>query len=128
MAKARTYLPDFQSIKIPLPPLETQHAIVSRWKEAQRSTAKVEEKIVELEKQIEKRFFADLGVKFNEFPIRPKFFAVKFSELNQWGVRQTTDNLLGLDHLEAKFPIVNLGDFSTVSYGIQKSPANRDLR
>jgi len=128
MAKARTYLNDFQSIEIPLPPLEVQRAIVARWQAAQQSAREVEEQVRQIGANAEKQFFADLGLK----PIdidnveRPKFFTVMFSQLEQWGVRQTTDKLLGLDHLpEAKYPIILLGNCSAVSYGIQKSPANR---
>lgn len=39
MAKARTNLEDFQNIKIPLPPLAVQKAIVARWRKAQDEIA-----------------------------------------------------------------------------------------
>lgn len=126
MAKARTYLEDFQKVKIPLPSLEIQERIVAAWQQAQEKAAQAQARVAELEQEIESRFFSDLGLKPPQNAKRLKLFTIRWKKLSRWGVRQTTDYLLGLDQLpKASFDYRLLGDISKVSYGIQKSPANR---
>jgi type I restriction enzyme S subunit len=115
-----------EAVEIPLPPLEVQHAIVAHWQVAQKSAQEAEKQVKQIEADAESKFLADLGTKQLQTVERLKSFVVDYSQLEQWGVRQVTDQLLGLNHLpETKFPVALLGNYATVSYGIQKSPANR---
>ena len=126
MAKARTYLEDFQSVQIPLPSLDEQKNIVAAHRQAQAKVAKAQERVSQVEQNIENRFFIDLGLTPPQIVKRPKLFAIYWNNLSRWGVRQTTDNLLGLDQLpKASFDYRLLGEIAKVSYGIQKSPTNR---
>lgn len=116
----------FESIPIPLPPLETQRAIVAHWQQAQAEIAALEKQAQHLEISIETRFFNDLEIQPPTPVARPKVFAARWKDLNYWGFRPVTDEMLGLNKLPAcLFSYVALGSLSEVSYGIQKSPANR---
>lgn len=117
---------EFLRFEVALPPLEIQQAIVSRWKESQRSTAKTEEKINELEKDVTRLLLNELGIPFHDISQLPKVFSVKWSDLTAWGVAYSSRISISSKDLHAsKFPLKLLGDFSKISYGIQKSPANR---
>lgn len=85
MAKARTYLEDFQKVKIPLPPLDEQRRIVAAWQQAQEKAKKAQERVSELENQIFSFVGENLGRK-NKDSIRPKFFALQWKEIDRWGV------------------------------------------
>lgn len=126
MAKARTYLEDFQCVQIPLPSLGEQRKVVTAHRQAQAKATKAQERVSQVEQGIESRFFSDLGLKPPQNVKRPKYFGINWKNLSRWGVRQTTDNLLGLDQLpKASFDYRLLGELAKISYGIQKSPANR---
>ena len=115
-----------ESLNIPLPPLETQRAIVERWQQAQVEIAAANERVKQLEAAIDARFFGDLGLKPPTQVKHPKVFAVPWKDLQRWGVRSAADTILGLDRpLPASYSYVLLGNIAPVSYGIQKSPANR---
>jgi len=117
---------EFLNLEIPLPPLPVQQAIVARWRQAQHAEMEAQEHINRKEREIENRFFGDLGIHVPETTNRPKYFAVMWRDLIRWSVRNVTDFKLGLDRLPpARFDSVSLGEVSRVSYGIQKSPANR---
>jgi type I restriction enzyme, S subunit len=124
--KTRIPPEDFERQDIPVPPLETQRAIVARWQTAQTEADAAEERVRQVEAEINARFLADLGLKLHGAIDRPRVLAIRWKQLDKWGVRQTTDVLLGLDHLPSgNYPLIPIGDVSNVSYGIQKSPANR---
>jgi type I restriction enzyme S subunit len=115
-----------ESLEIPLPPLDVQRAIVARWQQARQEIAEAEARIKQLEAEIDARFFSDLGLKLPQAIERPKVFAVQWKDAPKWGVRFVTDVLLGLDQLPpCAFPYTTLGATARVTYGIQKSPANR---
>ena len=48
-------------MEIPLPPLETQRAIVARWQAAQAEADAAEERVKQVEAEIESRFSATWG-------------------------------------------------------------------
>jgi type I restriction enzyme S subunit len=117
---------EFLRFELPLPPLEMQRAIVARWQQAQAEIASANERVKQLEAAIDMRFYGDLGLKPPTQAQRPKVFAVPWKDLQRWGVRSAADTILGLDRpLPASYSYVLLGNIAQVSYGIQKSPANR---
>lgn len=116
----------FLDFEIPLPPLVEQEAIVARWRKAQDQIAAAYGRIHNLEHQIEKRFFEDLGVNLPDKINRPKCFAILWQGLVRFSIASSGNAALGLDSLQSStYPEVALGSAATVSYGIQKSPANR---
>ena len=98
-------------LRYSLPPLETQRAIVARWQAAQAEADAAEERVKQVEAEIDSRFLADLGIKSHGAVDRPRVLAVRWKQLDKWGVRQTTDVLLGLDHLPSgNYPFIPIGD------------------
>ena len=116
---------DLESVEIPLPSLAVQRKIVAAWEAARKFAAATAAKIERLERNIEARFLADLGLKAPEQATLPKVFALPWSELQRWSVTFNQLASVAIDIDDGKFPIANLGDLAAVSYGIQKCPANR---
>lgn len=115
-----------EGIEAPLPPLAIQRAIVARWEETQRKCAGYLKEADDDEEAIITEFFEALGIAKVQPVKRPKVFAICWTQLSRWAVSSMVDNLLGLDSLPAsQFPFEMLGSLSRVTYGIQKSPANR---
>jgi restriction endonuclease S subunit len=77
---------DLESVEVPLPPLPVQRKIVAAWEAARKFAADTATKIARLERDIETRFLADLGLKAPENLASPKAFALRWSEINRWGV------------------------------------------
>lgn len=116
----------FLGFEIPLPPLTEQKAIVAHWRKAKDEIAAARGRVHNLESKIEKRFFEDLGVNLPEQINRPKCFAVLWQGLVRFSIASSGNAALGLDSLKSStYPEVTLGSAATVSYGIQKCPANR---
>jgi type I restriction enzyme S subunit len=116
----------FESENIPLPPLPIQQAIVDHWKQAQERVAEAKRKADEHEAQTEQDFLASLGMSTPKQINRPKFLALRFEQIERWAVASVINQVLNLDRrVEGIFPIVDLGELATVSYGLQKSPSNR---
>jgi type I restriction enzyme, S subunit len=116
---------DLESVESPLPPLPVQRKIVAAWEAARKYAADTAAKIERLEREIEARFLADLGLKAPKQATLPKAFAVAWSELERWSVTFNQLVSVVIDITGGKFPVTNLGDVAAVSYGIQKCPANR---
>jgi len=124
--KTRIPPEDFERLEIPLPPLEVQRAIVARWQAAQESARQAEEQVYKLESGVPRSVLETLGIPFYENKTLPKVFACSWSSLENWGVGYTSRAISSSKDLhESKFPLKQLGDIARVSYGIQKSPANR---
>lgn len=115
-----------EEVEIPLPPLDTQRAIVARWQEAQRSTLATDEMIYQVENDVPRMVLEMLGIPYYESKILPKVFSASWSSLDNFGVGYTARAISSSKDLhESKFPLRQLGAISRVSYGIQKRPANR---
>jgi type I restriction enzyme S subunit len=115
-----------EDIEAPLPPLAVQRAIVARWLQAKEEAESSEARIAEMTSRLERKFLEELGIELREEVERPKYFAVLWKDLPRWSVRFVTDFKLGLDRSpHAEFAFVTLGQVAQISYGIQKSPANR---
>jgi len=117
---------EFLKFEIPLPPLDVQRAIVARWQAAQESAREADERANKLETDVPRLVLETLGIPFYENKMLPKVFACQWSSLENWGVGYTARAFSSSKDLhESKFPLKQLGRISQVSYGIQKSPANR---
>jgi len=115
----------FLEFEIPLPPLEDQRRIVSAWEQAKSEISSIQERICALEKQIEVDFLAALGLKKPEKAVLPRVFGIGWKDLARWSVMYNQLASISVDISSGRFPVSMLGDISTVSYGIQKCPANR---
>lgn len=117
---------EFTSFELRLPPLATQQAIVAHWQNTQDRNAAARKASDEHEAAVTKNFLKSLGIVEAKPVKRPRAFAISWTELSRWAVSSMVDSILGLDCLPScQFPFEYLGSLSRVSYGIQKSPANR---
>ena len=115
----------FADLHIPLPPLNEQRAIVAAHRAALARAADLEREADEVEARAMEAFEAALG--FDPpapLPDRPVFIA-SFKDLDRWSHEGILRATLAPRKKEPKFPIVELGTVGRVSYGLQKSPANR---
>jgi type I restriction enzyme S subunit len=116
---------DLENLKVPLPPLSVQKSIVSAWEQAKSDISSIQERISALEKQIDVDFLAALGLKKPEKAVLPRVFGIGWKDLARWSVIYNQLASISVDISSGRFPVSKLGDISTVSYGIQKCPANR---
>ena len=116
----------FEALNIPLPPVEVQQALCDAYTTALNRAAQLEQEADALERAGWQAFEAALGVAPPPpLPDRPVFVA-RFKDVERWsheGVLRSTIGDTGVQ--VATCPIVELGTVSTVTYGLQKSPANR---
>ena len=115
----------FADLRVPLPPLAEQRAIVAAHRAALDRAADLEREADEAEARAMEAFETALG--FGPpapLPERPVFIA-SFKDLDRWSHEGILRATLNPGKMEPKFPIVKLGTVGRVSYGLQKSPANR---
>jgi len=116
----------FLDFEIPLPPIPVQRAIVEQWEKAQKAICDTGKRVERLEEENVARFYSDLGIVQKDYRDRSKAFAVMWKDLERWSVSFMGDMVTGLGCSPLSlYPYSRLGELATVSYGIQKSPANR---
>jgi type I restriction enzyme S subunit len=76
----------FESIEIPLPPLEVQRAVVARWQAAQASAREAENTAIDLELRSKQEILDDLGIKTAQYKTLPKQFALKWAQMERWSI------------------------------------------
>lgn len=117
---------EFLRMELPLPPLETQRAILAEWRKAKARIASAQERIGGIEAEIEEQFFADLGITPPRAKNRPRLIIARWKDMVRWSVGSMVDALLGLAEVPASvYEYTLLGSLAAVSYGIQKCPGNR---
>lgn len=122
--KTRIPPEEFERQAVPLPPLTVQRKIVAAWEAARKSAAATAAKIERLEREIETRFLADLGLKVPERFARPKAFAVRFAELERWGVQSNQLAAGGIDLSKGSYPLATGRVCLTeVKHGCSASPS-----
>jgi restriction endonuclease S subunit len=105
----------FLDFDIPLPPLPVQRKIVAAHEAARQFAATTAAKIERLERAIEARFLADLGLQAPEQAMLPKAFAVWWSELERWGVELVRRSLQ--QSTDFKYPTKPLGEVCKTGTG-----------
>lgn len=120
---------NFRTIKFPLPDLKDQRHFVAAYQSALDKATELEVQAQHIERESQREFEAALGL--TPPPNLPKraLQLARFKDIERWsheGILQVA--LLGNGLPESKFEIVSLGEIATVSYGLQKSPANRPGR
>lgn len=115
-----------EQIEIPLPPLALQRAIVGRWRAAQEAVAAAGERITRIERETQARFLADLGLTLPERATPPKAFALKWQDLERWGVAPNQLAATSIDIHKAKYPVISGRDFlSEIKHGCSASPSSK---
>ncbi|MGD9782548.1 MAG: restriction endonuclease subunit S [Kiritimatiellia bacterium] len=109
---------EFLRMELPIPPLETQRAILAEWRKAKTKIAAAENKIPQIEENTEEQFFADLGFT-PPAKVKPlKYFAARWRDFPRWSVSYNQAALAGTDITKGRFPVVSLGSIlGLVQYG-----------
>jgi type I restriction enzyme, S subunit len=115
----------FLEFELPLPPLETQSVIVAVWQQTQTEIAETRKRIADLEHKIEVDFLSALGLTSPKRAELPKIFGAWWKDLERWSVMYNQLASVSVDISSGFHPVSTLGNVATVSYGIQKCPANR---
>ncbi len=115
----------FESLKIPLPALAEQQAIVTAYDSALKEAAAKEQAADATEAKAMADFEAALGfAPATPLPDRPIFIA-SFKDLDRWSHEGVLRHVLKLADPVPAFPVSPLGTVGKVSYGLQKYPGNR---
>ena len=108
-----------------LPPLPEQQAIVAAWRAALDKAASLEQEAAEAEAKAAEAFEAALGiVPPPPLPDRPIFVA-NFKDIERWSHDGILRSVLHIEDPAPKYAATPLASVGKVSYGLQKSPANR---
>lgn len=107
---------EFLQFEIPLPPLETQRAIVARWQTAQAEIATAHEQAQHLSDSIAKEAIRDVGISLKSLVKRPAAYVLSWSKAERWGVEfnrwdWTPENLLSC----SQHPMVQLTEVAWVN-------------
>lgn len=106
------------SIKVPLPALQYQKAIVARWQKSQQDIEAAKELVERARTQIDVRFFHALGLKPPILKEHPKVFAVWWKEFLRWSVSYNQAAQASTDITQGRFPVVQLASvLELVQYG-----------
>ena len=115
----------FLDLRIPLPSLTEQRDIIASYRTTLRLAEDLEREAKEIEAKAAEAFETSLGFDPPKpLPDHPVFVA-SFKDLDRWSQEGILRAALHIEQKAPKFPIVELGTVGKVSYGLQKSPANR---
>lgn len=99
--------------------MASYRATLGRAEELERESKEIETKAAEA-------FETALGFDLPKpLPDRRPVFVASFKDLDRWSHEGILRTALHLEQKAPKFPIVELWTAGKVSYGLQKSPANR---
>jgi type I restriction enzyme, S subunit len=116
--KTRIPPEDFERLDIPVPPLEMQRAIVARWQAAQAEADAAEERVKQVQAEIESRFLCDLGLEASGSNRQLRTFAVSWRKVVRWSVGHNQATQSGTDLTHGKHPVVELGSvLEMIQYG-----------
>lgn len=124
---------EFLDIEIPLPTLAEQRRLAADFKAAMTAAQSLEREADALERLAVADFEAALGLAPPPAPLEKPVFIARFRDIERWSHEGMLRASLELPSPasgggaggEGKWPMVRLGDIAKVSYGLQKSPANR---
>ena len=115
----------FAGLRVPLPSLSEQQALVAAHRSEMDCAAELERQADDTEAQAIMAFETALGfTPPAPLPDRPVLVA-SFKDLDRWSHEGVLRSTLHIKEAEPKFPAVELGTVGRVTYGLQKSPANR---
>lgn len=116
----------FLNLTVPLPTLDEQDALVESYEAALAQAAQKEADAALIEQASLRAFEQAIGVAPPPpLPVRPTFIG-RFRDLQQWSHEGILRATVGDKTVQVtKCPMVELQSVAAVSYGLQKSPANR---
>jgi len=98
------------AIKLPLPPLAEQRAIVERWRKAQADIAAANQRVELIQKRIPQLVYDALGTPAPAASApKQKLLALRWSEINRWSLgylQQARAGLLGF--MRSRYPVTPL--------------------
>jgi type I restriction enzyme S subunit len=100
----------FETLQIALPPLATQRAIVGHWQATQDRNAAALKAADNQEAIIQQKFLESLGLGTSTQPTNQRAFALRWTEVERWGVDQARRLSQAQDPKAGKFPVVKLRD------------------
>ena len=108
----------FLDFEIPLPPLEVQRAIVTKWETTRAEISDTRRRIVEMEEQIEADFLAELGLSKPKRTALSKAFTVWWKDFDRWSVSFNQLSQTSIDLKSGRYPVASLGRcISRIQYG-----------
>jgi type I restriction enzyme S subunit len=115
------------NIRVPFPPIDEQKRIVAAWQQAQVKAAKAQERVEQVEREIETRFYLDLGLKPPKKASRLKTFVVRWKDFERWSVSYSQAVHSGTDITHGKYPIRELGSLlEFVQYGTSEKANTKE--
>ncbi len=106
------------ALKLPLPPLAEQRAIVERWRSAQSQLAAASERVEKVSERIDHDCYAAIGFKIAQRKTPPKVFAAPWAGFGRWSVSFNQQTLTGMNLEAGKYPLAALDSLLTlVQYG-----------
>jgi len=106
--KTRIPPDEFARLVVPLPPLQTQRAIVAAFDRSRDEVARLRAEADKLEADAEADFLKALGLKPPAQTAPPKVFAMPWSAMKRWGVQPNQMAATGVDLTVGAFPAVEL--------------------
>jgi type I restriction enzyme, S subunit len=117
---------EFLRMELPLPPLETQRAILAEWRKAKAKIAAAQERGTEIERQAESDFASALGVAAPRTNSTARYFVRRWREMDRWAVPYLANAAqVSVSLANVRYACIPLGDIAVISYGIQKCLQNR---
>lgn len=114
----------FLGFEIPLPPLETQRAIVAQWQKLQANAQYSEQEAQRRDKQGQHEFLEALGLQAPAALPQRRAFGMRWSEMGRWGSESNRLKQQGGAAVMHRFPIVQGTDcIESVSHGCSASPS-----
>lgn len=96
------------SIRVPLPPLDTQRAIVAHWQAAQKNLAEVNAKTEADEAALANWFSSELGIEESSTQITQRAFAMNWQDIERWSLEYIRRKPI-LAKEPDRYPLVRLG-------------------
>lgn len=115
-----------EAVRIPLPLLSVQQAIVSQWQALQDAAQQAAARADACEAAGREAFLRALGLEAPVIKDKVRAFAVRWSELERWGGEATRLGQRGGSVAAAVYPLVQGKDFiREVSHGCSASPSKQ---
>ena len=119
---------EFLKFEIPVPPLNIQRAIVTRWQQKQKDAAQAEAQVTQIEDNLQTQVFSDLGLRVPARTQKPKAFLTGWHAFDRWSVSFNQACLNSVDIEHGKYPVLELGNIlSTVQYGTSEKANGRQI-
>ena len=106
--KTRIAPNQFEGLRVAVPPLPTQRAIVAHWEAAQEKCADLLKAAYDEEKAMSREFLLALGLDQKPGLATGRSFALRWSEIARWGVNQAKRLQDAPNPNSGKYPVVSL--------------------